>query len=195
VYDPEVRPESPRPSLFTLTCDYGDTKPNHVGVKFEKWQAELNLVDGVDDYGKAHWKVSMDGTGFAYMTQPPVEAPDLASQITWVPSTSAGAGGAGGAGGAEGAACDHEKDEAGCSTGYRCAINMKTTGTADDPKMQAMISGMTGMVEGMGSKCVAEAACDVATETGVAGVTMTVECSASYMVATVFSALALSYAI
>jgi len=195
VYDPEVRPESPRPSLFTLTCDYGDTKPNHVGVKFEKWQAELNLVDGVDDYGKAHWKVSMDGTGFAYMTQPPVEAPDLASQITWVPSTSAGAGGAGGAGGAEGAACDHEKDEAGCSTGYRCAINMKTTGTSNDPTVEAML---TAMVEGRGSgsACVAEAACDVANEIpGVADVTMTLECSASYMVATVFSTLALSYAI
>ena len=151
----------------------------------------------------------MDGTGFAYMTQPPVEQPKLASQITWVvASAPAGAAGAGGAGGAGGAAacdgikkcvdetCDHEADEdlnKGCSAGYRCAINVKRTGTSDDPKVQAML---TAMVEGRGSgsACVAEALCDVATEI-VAGVTMTLECSASYMVATVFSTLALSYAI
>ena len=57
--------------------------------------------------------------------------------------------------------------------------------------MQAL---MTAVLEGAGSTCIPDESCDVEGPLKD-GIKMTYECSASYMVATVISTLAVSYAI
>ena len=95
----------------------------------------------------------MDGTKFAYMTPPSVRKVRSHSEITWLPSTTPCPGGA------SGAACDHEKDEAGCIAGHRCTTKVNTTGTPDDPSMNVQ-EIMTAMFEREGSTCLPEAECD-----------------------------------